>query len=289
MVLGMAQSVKRKVKYNRMPELPEVETIRRQLESAVKGRKIAGVEVRYAGRLNVPAAVFAKTIEGASFESFGRRAKLLLSHLSNGWTIVTHLKMTGQYLLKPGGAAPGKHVHVAFKLDDGRLLFFDDTRKFGYLKLVKTSELEEKIFAKEKYGPEPLEPSFTFERFKTCVAARPKKKIKQLLMEQSCIAGVGNIYADEACWYGAVRPTRREGTLTEAELRGVYKGTLDSLKAAVRARGSSVDSYLDLYGKEGEYVPRLKVYDRAGKKCDRCGGIIKKIRIGSRGAHYCPK
>ncbi|MBI4457883.1 bifunctional DNA-formamidopyrimidine glycosylase/DNA-(apurinic or apyrimidinic site) lyase [Candidatus Uhrbacteria bacterium] len=272
-----------------MPELPEVETIRRQLASAVSGRRIDGVTVRYAGRLNVPAPEFAQAVVGARFQDFGRRAKLLLVNLSNGWTIVTHLKMTGRYLLKPGDAVPEKHVHVVFKLDDGRQLFFEDTRKFGYLKLVRTAELEEKIYAKEKYGPEPLEKSFTFDRFKTCLIKRSKKKIKPLLMEQSCIAGIGNIYADEACWYGAVRPTRRVATLSDKELRGVYRGALTSLGAAVKARGSSAVDYVDLYGKRGDYVPRLKVYDRAGKKCSRCSGVIKKIWIGGRGAHYCPK
>lgn len=273
-----------------MPELPEVETIRRQMERALKGRKISGVEVRFAGRLNVPAEEFARKISGAAFKAFGRRAKLLLLHLSNGWTIVAHLKMTGGFLLKPKAAKPGKHDHVIFHLSDGRQLWFEDQRKFGFLKLFKTGELEEKVFAKEGYGPEPLDPSFTFRRFKMCVTGRAKKKIKPLLMEQTCIAGIGNIYADEACWYGKVHPERRISTLSESELRGVYRGALQSMRQALKHRGSSADNYADLYGEEGGYVPHLKVYGREGEKCRRGdGGVVKKIRINSRGAHFCPK
>jgi formamidopyrimidine-DNA glycosylase len=272
-----------------MPELPEVETIRRQMQGALVGEKIVDVEVRFAGRLNVPAKMFVETVKGASFASFGRRAKLLLVNLDNDWTIVTHLKMTGQYMLTDGQKQPGKHTHVVFRLKSGRVLFFEDVRKFGYLKLVRTADLEEKIFAREGYGPEPLDPGFTFAKFKMCLTARPNKKIKPLLMDQGCIAGIGNIYADEACWYGRTRPTRRVGSLTDKELRGIFQGARVSMLRALKARGTSADSYRDLYGEAGEFVPKLKVYDRTGQKCQRCGGVIKKIWIGSRSAHFCER
>lgn len=258
------------------------------MEGALKGARIKTVEVRFAGRLNVPAEVFAATVAGATFLHVGRRAKLLLINLDNGWTIVTHLKMTGRFTLAPQAAQPTKHVHVVFGLNDGRRLFFEDVRKFGYLKLVRTSEVEEKIVSKEHYGPEPLDDSFTFEKFRMCLTSRPKKKIKPLLMDQTCIAGIGNIYADEACWHGRVRPTRPVGTLTEKELRGIYGGARKAMADALELRGSSADDYRDLYGNEGDYVPRLKVYGREGEACRRCGGKIMKIYIGSRSAHYCP-
>jgi formamidopyrimidine-DNA glycosylase len=272
-----------------MPELPEVETLRRQLERALKGRKIRSIDVRYGGRIRPSASDLVKDATGASFKAFGRRAKLLLAHLSNGWTIVTHLKMTGSYLLKKAGTAPTKHVHVVFHLDKAEDLWFEDVRKFGYLKLVRTADLENDIFAKEGYGPEPLEKDFTFSRFKACIHAHPNRKIKPLLMEQTCIAGIGNIYADEACWEGRVHPERKVGTMTDAELRGVYRGAIKSMKDSLNRQGTSADNFVDLYGEEGGNVPHLKVYGREGERCLRDGTILKKIWIGGRGATFCPK
>lgn len=272
-----------------MPELPEVETIRRQMDRALKGVKIRDVEVRFGRCLNVPSKTFVARVRGAKFKEIGRRAKLLLVGLSNDWTIVTHLKMTGKFLLKDKSSTPGKHTHIIFHLASGRQLFFDDVRKFGYLKLVRTDELGEKIFAKEDYGPEPLERGFTFQKFQDCIRKRSRKKIKPLLMEPTCIAGIGNIYADEACWFAKVRPTRKVASLSEKELNGLYRGLLSALTSALQYRGTSADNYRDLYDVEGENVSHLKAYGRGGEPCRRCRTPIKKIRIGSRSAHYCPK
>ena len=258
------------------------------MERALKGAKILRVDVRFGGKLMPSPSALIRAATGASFKAFGRRAKLLLAHLSNGWTIVTHLKMTGSYLLKKSGETPTKHVHVVFHLDKKRDLWFEDVRKFGFLKVIRTADLEKTIFDKEGYGPEPLDPSFTYKRFRMCVTGRPGKKIKPLLMEQSCIAGIGNIYADEACWYGKVHPERTVGSLSETELKGVYKGALLSLKNSVRRLGSSADNYRDLYGKEGGNVPHLWAYGREGKPCRRCGTPLKKIWVAQRGAHFCP-
>ncbi|HTK59948.1 MAG TPA: bifunctional DNA-formamidopyrimidine glycosylase/DNA-(apurinic or apyrimidinic site) lyase [Candidatus Baltobacteraceae bacterium] len=270
-----------------MPELPEVETLRRQMEKALVGRKILGIDVRFGGRIR-PSPKALESAVGATFKAFGRRAKLLVAHLSNGLTIVTHLKMTGSYLLKKAGETPTKHVHVVFHLDKKEDLWFEDVRKFGFLKILKTADLEKEIFDKEGYGPEPLDPSFTFAKFKMCVTSRPAKKIKPLLMEQGCIAGIGNIYADEAVWYGKVHPERTVGSLSEKELKGVYEGALKSLRASVKRLGSSADNYRDLYGQEGGNVPHLWVYGRDGKPCRRCGTKLKKIWVAQRGSVYCP-
>ena len=273
-----------------MPELPEVETVRRQMESELKGRRLASVEVRFGKRINVPAAEFQRRLAGAAFRTFGRRAKLLLLGFSNGLTLVVHLKMTGKFLIRPHGEAPTKHDHVVFHLADGRQLFFRDVRKFGYLKLVPTADLEKLIFAKESYGPEPLAPGFTFRQFRLCLTGSPKKKIKPLLMDQTCLAGLGNIYADEACWQARVRPIRKVGTLTETELKGLYRGALSTLKSSLKHGGTSADDFLDVYGRPGGNEPYLAVYGRTGLKCRRRdGGVIEKIRIGSRSAHFCPK
>ena len=272
-----------------MPELPEVETIKNQMERALKGKKISGVEVHYAGRLNVTKKVFIDSIVGSRFKKFERRAKLLLIHLSNGFSIVVHLKMTGSFLLVKQKEKPGKHVHVIFELSGGDRLFFKDIRKFGFMKLIKTSELDEKVFDKQNYGPEPLDPSFTFKKFKMCVTGRPNKKIKPLLMDQTCIAGIGNIYADESLWYAKVMPDRAVSSLKETELKGVYQGAIRSLKASIKRRGTSSDNYLDLYGKKGTNVSYLKVYGRGGQECKRCGSDIKKVKMNQRGTHFCPK
>ncbi len=260
------------------------------MEKELKGAKIRKIDVRFGGRIFPSAAALEKAAAGTSIASVGRRAKLLLINLSNGWTIVAHLKMTGRFLLVPKGVEPSKHDHVVFVLSGGRRVFFQDYRKFGFLKLFRTDELEKELFDKMGYGPEPLEKSFTFKKFRMCVTAHPNKKIKPLLMDQTCIAGIGNIYADEACWYGKVRPERKVSTLTDAELKGIYKGAITSMKASLKRQGTSADNFMDLYGQEGHNVPYLNVYGRDGEKCRRKdGGVIKKIWVAQRGTHYCPK
>jgi len=276
-----------------MPELPEVETIRRQLEESVVGKKVASVTVLFGGRMNVSAKVFEKALVGATIVSAGRRAKLLLLGFSNGKTLVTHLKMTGRYSYVRHSDPVVKHTHVVFALAGGRKgeemdLRFGDVRKFGYVKLVDTARLERDVFDKEGYGPEPLDPAFSFARFMMCARGRGPKRIKPLLMAQTCIAGIGNIYADEACWRAGVLPERRVDSLSEKELHGVYDGVRSALRASVKRRGTSADNFVDLYGRQGQNVPHLDVYGRDGEKCRRCGGTIAKKRFAGRGTHWCP-
>lgn len=272
-----------------MPELPEVETIRRQLEKEVVGRRIKAVEIRFAGRLNVSAQDFIRRVTGTRIIAAGRRAKLLLLGLSNGDTLATHLKMTGKYLLHPAAAVPSKHDHVIFRLDGGKALFFRDVRKFGYIRLFKTDRLEEEVFGKEGYGPEPLDPGFTPERFAMCLRGTGATRIKPRLMAQTCIAGIGNIYADESLWRARVRPDRRVKTLSDAEIRALHKAIVASLNESVKRRGTSADDFLDLYGRMGENAARLKVYGRGGKPCPRCKTPLRKIRFAGRGTHFCAK
>jgi len=272
-----------------MPELPEVETIRRQLQKEIVGARVSRVEVRFGKRLHPSAAGFRKAVEGAVILNVRRRAKMLLVGLDNAQTIVAHLKMTGRFLLQKGSAVPTKHVHVIFDLADGRRLFFEDVRKFGYLKALPTAEVEAGIVSGGEYGPEPLERSFTAQQLGSCLFKRPTRAIKPLLMDQSCIAGIGNIYADEALWRAKVRPERRVNTLTREELRRLHKGIKDSLETSLKYRGTSADDYLDLYGQQGENQLKLKAYGREGERCPRCGGRIRRVRLGGRSAHYCPK
>lgn len=270
-----------------MPELPEVETIRRQLEKEVVGRRIKAVEVRFAGRLNVSAREFVRRTAGARIVSAGRRAKLLLLGLSNGETLASHLKMTGKFLLMPAVAEATKHDHVVFRLNGGKALFFRDVRKFGYLRIFKTAQLAKEVFEKEGYGPEPLEKSFTARRLGECLSGKGAKRIKPRLMSQTCIAGIGNIYADESLWRSGIRPDRKVSSLKLAELKSLHRAIVASLRASVARRGTSADDFLDLYGKRGDNAALLKAYGRVGKPCLRCRKPIRKIRFAGRGTHFC--
>lgn len=283
-----------------MPELPEVETIRRQLEKEIKGATIKDVVVRNIRPLKVSKEKFIAAVRGAKIKEVGRRAKLLLLYLSNKNVLMFHLKMTGRMLLAGKGAPPTKHTHIIFEFSSssssplkrgrrggGYNLFFEDYRKFGFIKLFKEEELE-KYFSEEGYGPEPLSEKFNYKILKECLLAHKNKKIKPVLMEQACIAGIGNIYAAEICFYAGVHPSRKIADIKELEFKKIYIGTKKILTAAIANRGTSADAYVDAYGKQGTYVPKLKVYDREGEKCLRCGGVIKKEKLGGRGTYWCP-
>lgn len=271
-----------------MPELPEVETVRRQLTKEIVGRRIRAVEVNFAGRLNVSAAVFQKRVAGRSFVSVGRRAKQLIINLSGGWSLLVHLKMTGGFRLVPKGTAAGKHDHVVFRLVGRHDLFFNDFRKFGFIKLFPTARIPA-VLAEEGYGPEPLAKDFDTAAFARCLARRPGGRIKAVLMDQQCVAGIGNIYADESLWDARVAPARPVRRLKSEEVARLHDGIVSNLKASIRRRGTSADNFFDIYGREGTNVRYLKAYGRAGRPCPRCGTPLKKIRLGGRGTVYCPK
>lgn len=265
-----------------MPELPEVETIKRQLHKEIAGKKITGVEVLTEKTLKTPKAQFLKYTVGVKIKSVERRAKLLILNLNNGWSILTHLKMTGQYVYD--GEAH-KHTRVIFSFGPKLKIMFNDMRRFGYLKLFKTADLPK--FLDEEYGPEPLEKKFTVKKFTEVLARRPNMKIKQLLMEQKLVAGIGNIYAQEACFMSQVLPTRPAKSLRPAEIKKLYDSIRKVMTEAIKYGGSSAENYLNLYGKQGDFVKRLKVYGRGKEKCRRCGSILKTIKLGGRGTVYC--
>lgn len=269
-----------------MPELPEVETVRRQLESAVVGREIRGLRVRFAGRLNRKPAALAKAVVGAKVADVRRRAKLLLIELDNGFTLAVHLKMTGRFLLQPTGRPLGKHAHVVFRLDRKQELVFEDLRKFGFLRLYSTAKVPE-MLAAAKYGPEPLEDSFSARQLAACLASRPNSRVKAALLDQTCIAGIGNIYADESLWRAKIRPERRVASLKPAEISALRRAIRQSLRLAVKHRGTSSEDFLDLYGQPGDNVHRLKAYGRADRPCPRCGQPLVKSKVAGRGTHWC--
>ncbi|MFA5413089.1 MAG: bifunctional DNA-formamidopyrimidine glycosylase/DNA-(apurinic or apyrimidinic site) lyase [Patescibacteria group bacterium] len=268
-----------------MPELPEVETIRRQLIARIKGKKIKSVKVELARMVNVPAKEFEKSVTGASVTDLRRRAKILILDLSNGWSVVIHLKMTGQ-LIYDGKEGTGK-PHIIYTFSDGYELRHYDFRLFGYAKLVKTNEIE-KFLAKENFGPEALDQKFSEDDFKNLLAKKPNAKIKPLLMDQKFIAGVGNIYAQEACFCAKILPARKVSTLTASEIKNLYVCLRKIIAAAIERHGSSIDSYVDASGRKGGYAPFLKVYGREGEPCIGCRGKVKTIKLAGRGTSFCP-
>ncbi|TSC95729.1 MAG: formamidopyrimidine-DNA glycosylase [Parcubacteria group bacterium Athens1014_10] len=268
-----------------MPELPEVETIKLELEGKIKGKKIKEIKIKLPKIINLSVKKFQSILRGLKIEQIKRRAKLLIINLSDNWNLIIHLKLTGQLIYN---AKPEKHTHLIFYFNGGNNLLFNDLRKFGWIKLLKNNDLE-KLLIKEKYGPEPLEKNFTLKIFKNLLFKKKNKKIKPLLMEQNFIAGLGNIYAQEICFYARVRPDRKKETLKENEIEKLFHGIKKILSAAIKRKGTSIDSYLDIYGKKGNYVPFLKVYQREGKKCFRCGEIIKEIKLAGRGTSFCPE
>lgn len=279
-----------------MPELPEAETIKRDLEAKIKGKAISGVEVIWNRVLNVSVKKFATLIKNSKILNISRRAKILILTLSNDYSLIIHLKMTGQLLYdlrfkiydlrEKLQDAKYKYARAILFFKDGDALVFNDLRKFGYIKIIPKNKIQDFI-NNEKFGPEPLEKNFTPEKFKEILKKYSKRRIKQLLMDQALIAGIGNIYADEICFYAKVLLAKPLNKLSNEQIKKLYEGINKILTKAIELRGSSVDNYVDTEGAKGDYVKELKVYDREGEKCFRCKGIIKRIKLGGRSAYFC--
>jgi formamidopyrimidine-DNA glycosylase len=263
-----------------MPELPEVETVKRELEKAVLGKKIIEVCVHHPLVIRQPSLnEFKKGLVGATIKNVLRKAKLLILELSNGESLAIHLKMTGQ-LIYPGD---GKKSRVSFRLSDGKLLDFNDQRLFAELRLVDDWRSLKFI---RGLGPEPFE--ITSQQFKEMLAKK-KTKIKPLLMDQAFISGIGNLYAAEVLFRAKIYPERPASSLSDKEKERLFKEIQDTLKQAIQHKGSSVDQYVQLSGKPGDYIRYHKVYDRQGKPCFVCKTRIKRIALGGRGTYFCPK
>jgi len=305
-----------------MPELPEVETIVRELNSKLKNRKIKSVTVnapKIVGvgfatlspkRTTSPSTVnkFKKMLVGQRIASVKRRAKLLIFDLSGPLSILVHLKMTGQFIFedaklrkKTGGKyrmlnklnapfikLPGKHTHVIFYFTDGSILYFNDVRKFGYLKIVHDDEINQ-VKELNEFGPEPLDKKFTLLCLLTAVKRHSKSKIKQVLMDSKVVAGIGNIYSDEILFHAGVRPIRTVKSLSSAELKNIYKWIKPVLIKGIKAKGSSVGDFVRTDGSWGQMSKFHFVYGRKGQKCKRCGTIIEAVKLGGRTGSYCPK
>jgi formamidopyrimidine-DNA glycosylase len=293
-----------------MPELPEVETVARDLQRAVEGATIAGATVSWDRTIRHPQPPerFVAEITGARIARVGRRAKTVLIHLEDGRVMTVALRMTGALLVAPGGTPEDPYVRVAFHLEDGRELRYRDIRKFGRIGLWpggglrsvgagrgarsrKVAEAGSRYRIGEVFsghGPEPLSRGFTVERLKERLSRR-SAKLKTLLLDQSFIAGVGNIYADEALWRARLHPLRSADSLSEDEVRRLHRSIRKVLRVGIANRGSSFSDYVSTDGQPGDNAERLMVYRRTDQPCYRCGRPIQRTVVAQRGTHFCPR
>ena len=270
-----------------MPELPEVETVRRGLTKLVEGSTIKSVDVLYPKMVNLPPKDFENALKGKKIDRIDRRGKYLLIRLSDHLTIVSHLRMEGKYDVEPDGAPLDKHTHVVFHLTDGRELRYNDTRKFGRMNLVDTGT-EMSVAGLKTIGPEPTEQALTLD-YITAILKKSRKVIKPFLLDQSNIAGLGNIYADEVLWLSKINPKQPVNSLKPAQIKRLRKNIITEIQMAIDGHGTTVHSYSTAYGEAGNFQNHLNVYGRQGEPCPRCGTKIVKIKLAQRGTHYCPK
>lgn len=274
-----------------MPELPEVETIRRGLEKYLVGRTIKNVEILrpklFEGDVN--------NLEGVKILKSLRIGKGLILELSNKYSLAIHIKMTGQLIFRDKktknevistkvGTIPNKHTHITFHLNDGGVLYYNDMRRFGWMKVIPTDEIRQLNFFKNM-GPEPLK-DLTLEKFKE-VLSKSTTKIKPLIMDQTKIGGIGNIYANDALFDAKIDPSRSAKSLKSNEMEDLFNSILKVLKKSLEVGGASELSYVNVLGQEGGYQHHSLVYGKDKKPCPRGDGIIKRIVLGGRGTFYC--
>lgn len=269
-----------------MPELPEVESVRYGLQQQVAGSCIRKVEVFWPNIIRTPNTPdFERKLEGQKIKEIKRRGKFLLFILSD-WVLVSHLRMEGKYSVVSEKDPIQKHTHVIFHLTDGRELRYLDVRKFGRMSLLpKGEEVTESSLI--KLGPEPVKDQLHFEPF-FIKLKNHKKSIKALLLDQTLVAGIGNIYADEVLFRSKIHPERPSSSLSKAEAKELHRSILFIMKEAVEAGGTTIRTYENSFGKMGGYQRKLKVYGRKDLPCSVCGTPIKKIKVAQRGTHYCP-
>ncbi len=292
-----------------MPELPEVETVARDLQRWVAGATIREATVHWDRTIRhpQPAERFAAEIAGATIRRVTRRAKTVLLHLTDGRVMTVALRMTGALIVTAPGTAPDPYARVVFDLEDGRQMRYRDVRKFGRIGLwpggglrsigagrgarsKRVAEGRKKYRIGEVFsghGPEPLQRGFTAKRFAERLSRR-SAKLKTLLLDQSFIAGVGNIYADEALWRARLHPLRHADTLDAGEVRRLHRAVRQVLRQGIANRGSSFSDYVGADGEPGQNAERLAVYRRTEQPCFRCGHRIERIVVGQRSTHFCP-
>lgn len=289
-----------------MPELPEVETIKNDLNKLIIGRKILDVRSEFPDIIKMDFDEFKKEVVGSKITDVKRRAKNLIIELGSvtgGKYLLIHFKMSGHLIVigaelevkngdwvtrvGPLSDPQNKYVRAQFILDDGNQIAFSDLRRFGYIKLIADSQELKAIL--EQFGPEPLEKAFTVEILEKILEGK-KSPIKKVIMDQKNIAGIGNIYADEILFDAKIHPLKPANRLSDEDIRVLYKSIQQILKLALENRGTSTSDYRDASGKRGNYGNIRKVYRKTGEPCpNNCGGKIERISVGGRGTHFCPK
>jgi formamidopyrimidine-DNA glycosylase len=295
-----------------VPELPEVETIRRGLQKAIVSKTIAGVEIR------VPKLFHGdrKKIIGKKIKNIDRRAKQIIIDIEGENDLLIHLKLTGQLIYRDqlsviggpkktgngiratdnqiAGGHPSKDwfeelpnstTHVIFDFSDGSKLFFNDLRKFGWIKIFNANELTSLLA--ESLGVEPFDKKFTNARLAEIIKSKPRWNIKKVLTDQRLISGIGNIYADESLFWAKILPARLAKDITDPEILELHKAIIKSLEIGLKYGGSSENTYYKIDGTKGQAQKHFQVYTQGGKKCKRCNSIIKKIKLNGRGTHFC--
>lgn len=271
-----------------MPELPEVETIRRSLAEKLKGLIINNLDIYLDKIVKAPTSIerFKEIVISKEIEGLDRRGKYLLLQLSGGYKIVIHLRMTGRLLYVADYEDVTKHTHLIFHLGNNYHLRFVDVRQFGTIYLLKDNELDT-IKGLADLGPEPLSEDFTLQLFADRLKKK-NKKIKQVLLDQDIVAGLGNIYADEVLFESHILPDRLANSLEAEEVEALYLSIVKTLTEAIEHRGTTFSDYVDGEGNKGEHQNHLKVYQRTEQPCSRCQCHIKKEKIAGRSSHYCP-
>src|ERR1017187_3275116 len=284
-----------------MPELPEVETVRLGLNRLLPGLIVKTVICQNPKSFSGTSAAVKKFLTGAAVSKVNRRAKVLMIELSSQHTLVIHLKMTGQLVFQSKsvhfgaghpndslvGRLPDKSTRVTFEFTDGSQLFFNDQRKFGWIRLLPTADVAGIDFI-QKFGPEPLEPQFTWQVLKDRLRRRLRTNIKAALLDQTVIAGVGNIYADESLWGAKIYPQTLVQQLSTPQVKALHDSLVTVLRLSLQHGGSTDRNYVNAEGQKGSYLSFANVFRREGQACPRCGTTVVKIRVAGRGTHLCP-
>ncbi|BBA92175.1 DNA-formamidopyrimidine glycosylase [Streptococcus ruminantium] len=269
-----------------MPELPEVETVRRGLNRLVKGKTIQKVEVIYAPMVKTGVDRFCQDLVGQVIIDVQRRGKYLLIYLTD-FVLISHLRMEGKYNFFQKQVPINKHFHAFFTFTDDSTLVYQDVRKFGTMELLQEKNLSA-YFASRKIGPEPTEEDFHLAEF-TAKLARSKKSIKSHLLDQSLVAGLGNIYADEVLFRAQVHPAQVSHSLSANQITALRQATIEVLQLGIEKGGSTIRTYKNALGMDGSMQDYLQVYGKTGQACPCCQEKIVKIQLGGRGTHFCPR
>lgn len=270
-----------------MPEMPEVETVRRTLLPLIKGKTIKEVTLWYPKIIISDPQEFTQELRGQKIVTIDRYAKYLLIRLTNNLTVVSHLRMEGKYRLVDVIAPKDKHDHVQFAFTDDTALRYNDVRKFGRMQLVETGT-EKNSTGINKLGFEPNSHKFTV-AYLSANLKHKKKNIKNTLLDQSVVAGLGNIYVDEVLWKTKIHPLSLASKIPQTRVKQLHDNINSLIKLAIEEHGTTIHTYLDANGQTGGFQKRLQVYGHQGEPCARCNTPLKKIRVNGRGTTYCPK